>query len=378
MSSDTPLQRTPLLSNHIAANGRMVPFAGWEMPVQYEGVLAEAKAVRTKVGMFDVSHMGRLYIEGTGSGEFLEHVLTFAVTNLNPGRARYGFVLTEEGGVIDDTVVYQQSPEDGSGERYLMICNAANRPAIVDWLNEHMGDYPGVTMTDFTTESVMIAVQGPAAAAIADSLCVGEEKPSTLKPFGSMAQAVKLGAEGALVEVFIGRTGYTGEDGFEFVADAADGSNLWDALLQAGVTPCGLGSRDVLRLEAGLRLHGSDMDTSKTPLEAGLERFVNMKKDAFIGREALVKQSADGLAQKLVGFKLLDSGIPRHEYTILNKDVQIGIVTSGSYSPSLDTGIGMGYVSSEYSVLANHIHIDLRGRPVEAEIVELPFYHRPK
>ena len=171
MSSVAPLQRTPLFSNHIAANGRMVPFAGWEMPVQYEGVLSETKAVRTNVGMFDVSHMGRLYIEGTGSGEFLEHVLTFAVTNLNPGRARYGFVLTEEGGVIDDTVVYQQSPEDGSGERYLMICNAANRPAIVDWLNEHMGDYPGVTMTDFTTESVMIAVQGPAAAAIADSLC---------------------------------------------------------------------------------------------------------------------------------------------------------------------------------------------------------------
>ena len=378
MSSDAPLQRTPLFSNHIVANGRMVPFAGWEMPVQYEGVLAEAKAVRTNVGMFDVSHMGRLYIEGASSGDFLEHVLTFSVTNLNPGRARYGFILTEGGGVIDDTVVYQQSPEDGSCERYLMICNAANRPAIVDWLNVHKRDYPDVMMTDFTTESIMIAVQGPAAAVIADRLCVGEENPSSLKPFGSMAQAVKLGADGSLVEMFIGRTGYTGEDGFEFVADAADGSNLWNALLQAGVTPCGLGSRDVLRLEAGLRLHGSDMDISKTPLEAGLDRFVSMKKDAFIGREALVKQNADGLTQKLVGFKLLDVGIPRHEYRILKDETQIGEVTSGTYSPSLDSGIGMGYVSSEYTALGHHIQIDLRGRSVEAEIVELPFYHRAK
>lgn len=373
MPSDVPLQRTALFANHIAANGRMVPFAGWEMPVQYEGVLAETKAVRSDVGLFDVSHMGRLYIEGAGSGDFLEHVLTFSVKNLNPGRARYGFVLTPDGGVIDDTVVYQQSAEDGSSERYLMICNAGNRAAIVAWLNQHMGDYQGVTMTDFTTESVMIAVQGPSAAALVDKLCVGESSPSELRPFGSMAQVVTLGT---LVEVFIGRTGYTGEDGFEFVADAANGSDLWDALVRAGATPCGLGARDVLRLEAGLRLHGSDMDTSKSPLEAGLDRFVSMKKDAFIGRDALVKQSADGLSQNLVGFTLLDAGIPRHEYAILKDGKLIGEVTSGTYSPSLDTGIGMGYVSSEYSVLGHHIQIDLRGRPVEAEIVELPFYHR--
>ena len=378
MHPDAPLSRTPLYLNHIAANGRMVPFAGWEMPVQYEGVLSEVKAVRSAVGIFDVSHMGRLYIEGTGSGSFLETVLTFSVTNLKQGRARYGFLLTDEGGVIDDTVVYQQSAEDGPNERYLLICNAANRNAVTTWLNQHMEAFPGVSMTDFTTESVMMAVQGPASAALVDRLCLGEESPSSLRPFGSATQAIRLGADASLVEVFIGRTGYTGEDGFELVADASHGPKLWDAVVEAGATPCGLGARDVLRLEAGLRLHGSDMDSSTSPLEAGLDRFVNMEKEAFIGREMLEAQSAQGLIRKLVGFRLLEAGIPRHEYLLQKGIKHIGEVTSGTYSPSLDTGIGMGYVSFEHSMPGNHIQVEIRGRSVEAEVVELPFYHRPK
>ena len=378
MSPDTPLLRTTLHPNHVAANGRMVPFAGWDMPVQYEGVLAEAKVVRSAVGIFDVSHMGRLYIDGVGSGDFLESILTFSVKSLKSGRAGYGFLLTEDGGIIDDTVVYQQSAKDGSNERYLLICNAANRESVTAWINQHMTGFPDVSMTDFTTESIMIAVQGPAAAVLVDALCVGEEKPSSLRPFGSMSQAVKLGADSSLVEVFIGRTGYTGEDGFEFVADADNGPALWDALVEAGATPCGLGARDVLRLEAGLRLHGSDMDNTKSPLEAGLERFVKMDKEWFIGREALKVQNNRGLTRKLVGFRLLEAGIPRHGYSLFKDEKQIGEVTSGTYSPSLDTGIGMGYVFTEYSVLGDHIQIDLRGRPVKAEIVELPFYHRPK
>ncbi len=378
MSPDAPLSRTALHPRHVAANGRMVSFAGWDMPVQYEGVLAEAKAVRTAVGIFDVSHMGRLYIDGVGSGDLLETILTFSVKNLKLGRARYGFLLTEDGGVIDDTVVYQQSAEADSNERYLLICNAANREAVTAWITQHLKSFPGASMTDFTTESVMIAVQGPAAAALVDGLCVGEENPSSLRPFGSMSQAVDLRTDASLVEVFIGRTGYTGEDGFEFVADAIHGPALWDALVEAQATPCGLGARDVLRLEAGLRLHGSDMDSTKSPLEAGLDRFVNLDKESFIGREALKAQNSQGLSQKLVGFRLLEAGIPRHGYTLLNGEKQIGEVTSGTYSPSLDMGIGMGYVFSEYSVLGSHIQIDLRGRPVEAEIVEMPFYHRPK
>jgi aminomethyltransferase len=378
MSLDSSLFRTALYPNHIAANGRMVPFAGWEMPVQYEGVLAEVKAVRGNVGIFDVSHMGRLYIEGDGSGDFLERVLTFYVKSLKPGRARYGFILTEDGGVIDDTVVYQQSAGDGSNERYLLICNASNRDTVTSWFNQHMKAFPGVSMTDFTTESIMMAVQGPVAVALVDGLCAGEERPSSLRSFGSMTQPMKLDGETVLVEVFIGRTGYTGEDGFELIADAKDGPALWAAVVEAGATPCGLGSRDVLRLEAGLRLHGSDMDTATSPLEAGLDRFVNMEKGSFIGKKALTEQSTQGLSRKLVGFRMLEAGIPRHE-CLLHKDaIQIGVVTSGTYSASLDTGIGMGYVSLEHSALGYHVQVDLRGRAVEAEIVELPFYHRAK
>jgi len=377
MPSDAPLLHTALHSVHLAASARMVPFAGWEMPVQYVGVLAESRAVRSAVGAFDVSHMGRLRIEGDGAGRFLEQMLTFSVLTLNAGRARYGFLLTEDGGILDDTVVYRQADEDDPTARYLLICNAANRNAVTGWLHQHMDSYPGVTLTDFTPESVMIAVQGPKAAALVDGLCSGEETPSSLRPFGSMTQAVKLHGRPSVTTVFIGRTGYTGEDGFELIADADHGPALW-AAVKAGATPCGLGARDVLRLEAGLRLHGSDMDTSTSPLEAGLERFVNMKKDAFIGREALVAQSVHGPSRRLVGFRLLEAGIPRHGYPLLKNTEQIGEVTSGTYSPSLDTGMGMGYVAVEHSTPGIRIHVDLRGRAVEAEIVALPFYHRPK
>jgi len=378
MSSAPNLFRTALYANHLAANGRMVPFAGWLMPVQYEGVLSEAKAVRSKVGIFDVSHMGRMRIEGPTAGQFLERVLAFSVKNLKHGRARYGFVLTPKGGVIDDVIIYQQTNEDGPNGRYNLICNAGNRETVASWFQSHIADYPGISVFDYTTNSVMIAVQGPDAKSTIDGICVGENNPSALPSFGSMSQSVKLRNVDPPVEVFIGRTGYTGEDGFEIIADANSGSALWETLRLAGATPCGLGARDLLRLEAGLRLHGSDMDTSKSPLEAGLARFVGMENQEFIGRKALTDQQAMGLDEILVGFKLLESGIPRHGHTLSKGSKQIGEVTSGTYSPTLDTGIGMGYVSLECSAPGDHINVNIRGRIVEAEIVKLPFYHRRK
>ena len=378
MSSEPTLNRTALYGDHLAANGRMVPFAGWSMPVQYEGVLSEVRAVRNNVGIFDVSHMGRLRIEGLKCGQLLEQVLTFPVQSLNHGRARYGFLLTPEGGVIDDVIVYQQSADDGARGQYTLICNASNRETVISWINENIADSPDILVTDFTGESVMIALQGPQAGAIVDDICVGEQKPSTMRPFSSISQSMKLQNLDSVVDVFIGRTGYTGEDGFEIVADAKFGSALWTTLQIRGAAPCGLGARDVLRLEAGLRLHGSDMDTSKSPLEAGLDRFVNMQSHEFIGRKALKIQETTGLDNILVGFRLLGPGIPRHEHVLLKESKQIGEVTSGTYSPTLDTGIGMGYVSMEYSTPGDHINIDIRGRIVEAEIVELPFYHRQK
>ncbi|SVC28780.1 uncharacterized protein METZ01_LOCUS281634, partial [marine metagenome] len=285
-------------------------------------------------------------------------------------------ILTPEGGVIDDVIVYQHSTEGVAGGPYTLICNAANHETVVSWLGNNVVGYPDISLIDFTTESVMIAVQGPDAGVIVDGISVGKGSPSTMRPFSSMPQPVKLKNVDSLVDVHIGRTGYTGEDGFEIIADANSGSALWDTLKTAGATPCGLGARDVLRLEAGLRLHGSDMDTSKSPLEAGLGRFVKMENHDFIGRKALEAQQARGLDKILVGFRLLGAGIPRHDHTLLKGTKQIGKVTSGTYSPSLDTGIGMGYVSLEYSTPGDHLNVNIRGRIVEVEIIELPFYHR--
>ncbi len=370
------LLRTALYGCHVAAGARLVPFAGYEMPVQYQGVIAEVKAVRSGVGMFDVSHMGRISIQGGGAASFMDSLVTFSVKTLATGRARYGFILTDTGGVLDDVILYHTQHEDGS-DLLRLVCNAANRAAVVAWMERHVPAFRGVSFVDNTDETVLVAVQGPRALAVIDELCIGDPKPSALRPFGADEFAFSLG-DGAIAAGFVGRTGYTGEDGVEIAMDADYGPRLWDALAAAGVTPCGLGARDVLRLEAGLRLHGSDMDVTTTPLEAGLSRFVNMDKELFHGRDALELQEDDGLNRLLVGLRLLGGGVPRHGCAILNNGESIGEITSGTYSPILDTGIAMGYVPHDFSAPGNQVHIDLRGRLVEAEITEMPFYRRPK
>ena len=377
MTSDAaPLLRTALYDNHIAAGARMVPFAGWEMPVQYQGVIAEAKAVRSDVGIFDVSHMGRIGIYGSGAASFMDSLVTFSVKTLAVGRARYGFILADTGGILDDVILYHTQYEDGS-DMLRLVCNAANRDAVTAWMTQHAVAFRGVSFIDHTAETVLVAVQGPRALQIMDDLCPDEPKPSVLRPFGGATFPLNLGG-GVISEGFIGRTGYTGEDGVEIALDAAYGPRLWDALTAAGATPCGLGARDVLRLEAGLRLHGSDMDLSTTPLEAALERFVNMDKGLFHGHDALELQEEDGLRRRLAGFRLLGGGVPRHGSAILKSGEPIGEVTSGTYSPILDTGIAMGYVAADQTSPGQTVHIDLRGRLVEAEVTELPFYRRPK
>ena len=377
MTSDAaPLLPTALYDNHIAAGARMVPFAGWEMPVQYQGVIAEAKAVRSDVGIFDVSHMGRIGIYGSGAASFMDSLVTFSVKTLAVGRARYGFILADTGGILDDVILYHTQYQDGS-DMLRLVCNAANRDAVTAWMTQHATAFRGVSFIDHTAETVLVAVQGPRALQIMDDLCPDEPKPSVLRPFGGADFPLDLGG-GAISEGFISRTGYTGEDGVEIAMDAAYGPRLWDALTAAGATPCGLGARDVLRLEAGLRLHGSDMDLSTTPLEAALERFVNMDKGLFHGHDALELQEEDGLRRRLAGFRLLGGGVPRHGSAILKSGEPIGEVTSGTYSPILDTGIAMGYVSADQTGPGQTVHIDLRGRLVEAEVTELPFYRRPR
>ena len=343
----------------------MVPFGGWDMPVQYSGILAEVNAVRTAAGLFDVSHMGRLYISGAQSTEFLDWVLTGSADSLRVGRARYCMICNEAGGVIDDTIFYRLA-----NDSYLLIPNAGNRPAVVNWFESWINSkFPGVTMLDRTELTALIACQGPTAVQMMDLLCGGVA--STVRPFAWKETSL------ARKPVMIGRTGYTGEDGFEIVCQAQDANLVWKSLMDQGALPCGLGARDVLRLEAGLPLHGHEIDEQTSPIEAGLSRFVRFDKE-HVGSGVLAQQNETGVERSLVGLTVEGRSAPRAEYLISHQGETIGRVTSGSYSPTLDTSIAMGYVLGRYAEPGNVVDLDIRGRTVAATIVDLPFYTRTK
>ncbi|PKB70424.1 MAG: glycine cleavage system protein T [SAR202 cluster bacterium Io17-Chloro-G6] len=364
MTSDN--LRTALYDTHVSLGGRMVPFGGWDMPVQYpSGILAEVKAVRTETGVFDVSHMGRLYLSGPKATEFLDWVLTGSASTLRVGRARYCMICNEKGGVIDDTIFYRLSED-----RYLLIPNAGNRPAVVAWFQRWIDEkFPqGCTMDDVTGTTGLIACQGPGALDLIDKLA--DKTFSEMRPF-SWAESAIQGAP-----VLVGRTGYTGEDGFEILAEGKDVVNVWDALTGSGAVPCGLGARDVLRLEAGLPLHGHEIDEQTTPIEAGLDRFVRFDKE-YVGSDILKSQQENGVIRKLVGFTLPGRSAPRAGYSLLHQGETIGNVTSGSYSPTLDTSIGMGYVLERYAEPGTALDLDIRGRAVQVAVTDLPFYTRP-
>ena len=351
----------------------MVPFGGWDMPVQYSGILAEVKAVRTGAGIFDVSHMGRVYFSGPQAGELLDWVLTGSATTLRSGRARYCMICNEAGGVIDDTIFYRLDEQ-----RYLLVPNAGNRDDVVAWFQNWRDQRfaGGCDIADRTLETGLLAVQGPEAASLVDRICSLDDgtRPSGLRMFTWGRGAWTAGG---LREkpVFLGRTGYTGEDGFEMVVDAADASAAWNLLVNHGATPCGLGARDVLRLEAGLPLHGHEIDRDTSPIEAGLERFVRQDGE-YLGAEALRKQRQDGVGRKLVGLQLSGRSAPRAGYHIIYQGEVVGRVTSGSYSPTLDSSIAMGYVLVHYADLRQKLDADIRGRATPVEVVSLPFYSR--
>ena len=365
MSHESALRRTPLYEVHSDLGARSVPFAGWEMPVQYGSIIEESMAVRSGSGLFDVSHMGRLEISGPAAAGLLNTVLSVSVDRLREGRARYNVVCDEAGGIIDDCIVYRRGPE-----RFLLIPNASNTPTVTDWLRMWSPSGTGLSIDDVTADVAMIACQGPDSESALQRLT--DADLSRLRPFRGVQATVNGSA------CFLARTGYTGEDGFEIMTPSADAPSLWRALAEFGAAPCGLAARDVLRLEAGLLLHGNDMDTSVNPYEAGLDRFVEADRDGYVAGQSLRRLRDEGVLRKLVGFKMIGRGIGRRGYAILGGDYQIGEVTSGGPSPTLDLNIGMGYVPTANSEPGTRIAIEIRGRPVEAEVTTLPFYRRTR
>ena len=358
---DSELRRTPLHDLHESLGGRMVPFAGWRMPVQYSSILDEARAVRSGAGLFDVSHMGRFQIRGPDAVVLLNRVLSPNIPNLRIRRARYGVICNQEGGIIDDALVYRLGRE-----RYLLVPNASNAETVADWIERWRRESDRVEIEIATPRLAMIALQGPAAQLTLSGL--------TTHDLTSLRLFRVVEAEIAGAPSLIARTGYTGEDGFELMVPASDAVRIWEALAEAGAVPCGLGARDVLRLEAGLPLHGNDIDVGTNPFEAGLDRFVDLERDEYVARDALLRIREEGPSRRLVGFYMVGRGIARQGYEIVSDGLPIGRVTSGSFSPTLGRAIGMGYVQEDYSGPGTVVSVDIRGRPVEAEVTLLPFY----
>ncbi|MCJ2541779.1 glycine cleavage system aminomethyltransferase GcvT [Thermostichus vulcanus] len=371
--SSTPLQRTPLFALHRALGARFVPFSGWEMPVQYQGVVAEHRAVREKVGVFDISHMGKFTLWGPELGSQLNRLLPTDLRPLPAGSGRYTVLLNPQGGIVDDVIFYQHPPQV-EREHWSVIVNAATRQKDWDWLHQHLSGIPGVNLQDHSDTRVLLAVQGPEAEPALQPYLRG-----SLVDLGRFQHGQFKGKEGFSGEaIFVARTGYTGEDGFEVMLNLEDGIFLWEQLMQAGVQPCGLGCRDTLRLEAALHLYGQDMDETTTPLEAGLAWLVNNPGD-YIGKLALEAQRNQGIPRRLVGFRMLERAIPRTGYAIwaAGSSDPIGRVTSGTHSPSLGYGIGLGYVNPDWTKVGSRLEIEIRGQHWPAEVVKRPFY-RPQ
>jgi aminomethyltransferase len=334
----------------------MVDFSGWEMPQQYASVKDEHRAVRTGAGLFDVSHMGRFVVEGDGAGEFLQGLVTNDLTRIAGGQAQYTLLCHDDGGIIDDLVVYR-------GDPWRVVVNAANRDKDLAWLLEHTP--PGVAVTDVSEDLSLLALQGPKAAALLPA--AGADLDGM--PFFGWAEGEVAG-----VPALISRTGYTGEDGFELFVPSDRAGSVWEALVARGAVPCGLAARDVCRLEAGLRLYGTDMDEQTNPFEAGLGWTVKLGKGAFIGSESLARIKAEGPRRTLLGVECAGRTIPRHGAPVSRAGENVGVVTSGTYSFWLERGIGLALVAAGVAPEGARLEIESRGGQGQAEVVALPFY----
>lgn len=364
------LSRTPLYNVSVELNGRMVPFAGWEMAVQFTGINREHEAVRQTVGMFDISHMGKFILRGEHLIEALQSLVPSDLSRLQPGEAQYSALLNVQGGILDDIIFYNQGLDPLTNlPQGLMIVNAATRSRDKAWISAHIEDH-GVTLEDLSRDQVLLAVQGPQAEAVLQPFV--NDNLSDVKFFGHITTTI-LGQP-----AFIARTGYTGEDGFEIMVDPAMGVELWQNLATAGVMPCGLGARDTLRLEAAMALYGQDIDLTTTPLEAGLGWIIHWDtKGKFIGRRALEQQKTAGVKQKLVGLEMQGRYIARHGYPVLCNGEKVGEITSGTISPTLGKAISMAYVPTELSKIGQSLDVEIRGKTYPAVVVKRPFYRSP-
>ena len=344
------LLRTPLYERHVALGARLVPFAGWEMPVQYEGVIPEHRAVRTDAGVFDVSHMGELEVDGSHGKELLQAALSNDLDRIGPGQAQYTLLTNEQGGIVDDLIVYEREPE-----RFLLIVNASNREPDFEWLRDREG--LGAEVRDVSDDYALLAVQGPKA----------------LGRLGLPSAPAFTFAEGEIdgIDCVVNRTGYTGEEGVELLVPAGRAGELWDRILERGVVPCGLGARDTLRLEVCYPLHGNDIGPETDAISAGLGWVCALDKE-FTGAEELRRIKEAGPQRKLVAFVMEEPGIPRQGMAIAGG----GEVTSGSHSPMLEVGIGLGYVPAELAQPGSELTIDVRGRSRRARVVKKPNYSR--
>ena len=364
------LNHTPLHDLCIAAGARMVPFAGWEMPVQFSGLMAEHKAVRRDVGIFDISHMGVLRIEGANPKDALQKLVPTDLHRIGPGQACYSVLLNDKGGILDDLIIYDLGPSkrEAGHETLLIVINAACAEADTLWIRQHL-EQDDLNVLDAKNTGVLLALQGPKAIGLLER-CSGIDL-SEWPRFGHRM----LPVQGLEAPVFTARTGYTGEDGVELLLNAEDGRRLWGQLLGEGVTPCGLGARDTLRLEAAMHLYGQDMDTETTPFEAGLGWLVHLEMPAsFIGRQALEQATEKGPSKRLVGLKLKGRAIARHNYPVIHNGTSVGVVTSGSWSPTLEEPIALAFVPPNLAKLGTKLDVEIRGQLQSATVVKRPFY----
>ena len=357
------LQRTPLHDWHLAHGGRMVDFAGWDMPVQYASIVEEHQAVRTAAGVFDISHMGRLWLKGPDALKLVQRIYTNNAATLKEGQVRYGLICNESGGILDDVLIY------GWNDGYGMVVNASNRQKVVAWIGRHQPGL-GVQMQDTTLESCMIAVQGP----LAVELCRG----LTPADVTSLAYYFATRTTYRSQNCGVSRTGYTGEDGFEFMVGAEQGRQLWEELLGRGAKPCGLGARDTLRLEAAMPLYGHELNEETDPFQAGLSWAVKLDKGDFIGREALLRRRQDPSLPQRIGLELEGRRIAREGAVVLKDGEPVGRVTSGTFSPTLNKAIAMAYIKPAHAQAGTILAVDVRGKPESARVVPLPFYRRKK